>query len=428
MREPRHVPASSLKFFVQALAVGSVLLVPVAYAQTYTVLHNFTGGADGALPFAGLTMDAAGNLYGTTAGFGRNGCGTVYKLTRHSNAWTFGTLYSFRGLPDACSPQSRVVFGPSGLLYGAAAGGSNEDGAVYKLQPPDHICASISCEWTETVLYSFTDVPDGAYPRGDVVFDSAGNLYGATRNGGSSGYACADDEPCGAVYELTPSPGGWSESIIYSFEGLNDGAFPNGVFLDSTGHLVGTTSFRGNEGQSPWGTVFSLAPNGQGQWTETTLHSFSGGQDGGSPLAGVIADASGGFYGTTSWQGSGAGGTVWQFTSSGLLNILASLTGSGYEPGPEAALTMDAAGNLYGTTAAEGAFNQGSVFKLTPSNGGWTLTTLHSFTGGADGGTPTGQLILDANGNIYGTTVLGGSGGQCSPNAGCGVVFEITPQ
>jgi uncharacterized repeat protein (TIGR03803 family) len=437
MREQRHTPTFSLKLLSFAIAIASLLAVPAARAQTYTVLHNFTGGADGGNPYAGLTADAAGNLYGTasTGGISSscNGCGTVFKLADHSNAWTFSVLYSFRGRPDGYQPEARVVFGPDGLLYGTTVvGGADGSGTVYKLQPLPNICPSISCEWTETVLHSFANAPDGQNPaRGDVVFDSAGNLYGATTTGGNSGN-CANDESCGTVYEVMPSSGGWLESVIYNFEGQNDGAFPNGVMLDSSGDLDGTTNFRG---ANMYGTVFSLTPNGQGQWNETSLYSFSDQQDGGGPLAGVISDGAGGFYGTTSYGGSGNGGTAWQLTSSGsnwLLNILASLNYSGMQgltpQGSAAVLTTDTAGNLYGTTVLDGAYDQGSVFKLTYANGNWTLTTLYNFTGGADGGRPYGQVILDSNGNIYGTTSIGGSSvGQCYQNLGCGVAFEITP-
>jgi uncharacterized repeat protein (TIGR03803 family) len=415
--------------FALAVVVASLLAVPVAHAQTYTVLHNFTGGSDGGNPYAGLTLDAGGNLYGTTSGFATY-CGSVFKLTRRSGSWTFSVPYSFQQYGSPCGPQSRVVFGPDGALYGNTAfGGPEGVGTVYKLQPPANFCPTISCEWTITVLYGFANVPDGAYPAGDVVFDSAGNLYGATSGGGNSGYTCADDSPCGTAFELTPSSEGWTESIIYNFEGGGDGAFPNGVIFDSSGHLDGTTSFRGGNLE---GTVFSLAPNGQGQWKEKTYYSFSGEQDGGAPLAGVTLDGAGGFYGTTSYAGSGGGGTVWHLTPSDgnwLLNTLTSFSysGKGYPPGSAGVLTMDAAGNLYGTTRLDGAYNEGSVFELTFSDGGWTLTTLYSFTGGSDGGQPYGQVVIDASGNMYGTASIGGSAGQCYQDLGMSEAYPASP-
>jgi uncharacterized repeat protein (TIGR03803 family) len=425
---------NGLSGFASALfIILALLFVQCMNAQTFTVLHNFTGGVDGANPFAGLTPDAGGNFYGTTGFGGRGGAGTVLKLTHQNSAWILTTLYSF-SRTDGYVPIARVVFGPGGALYGTTeSGGENGDGTVFKLQPLGHNCPTTSCQWTETILHNFTGDPDGAAPAsGDIVFDSSGNLYGATLSGGTSGPTCADDSPCGTAYELARGQNGWSEAVIWNFEGGGDGAFPNGVIIDNSGNLYGTTNFRG---ANSYGTVFSLVPNGHGGWTESTLYSFSGGADGGGPRAGVISDGSGGFLGSTSYGGSGNGGTVFQLSSSGgnwLLNPLSSFNYSGTlgltPPGPGASLVMDANGNLYGTTALAGAFSQGSVFKLTPSNGGWTLTTLHDFTGGADGGQPLGQLVLDASGNIFGTASVGGSSvGNCNQGLGCGVIFEMAP-
>jgi uncharacterized repeat protein (TIGR03803 family) len=411
--------------------VGWMLSTSVA-AQTFSVLHNFSGGGDGANPIAGPTLDAGGNLYGTTFDDGAAGLGTAFKLTHRNSAWILTTLHSFGDYPDGEYPTARVVFGPGGALYGTTLeGGRDGVGTVFKLQPRINVCPTVSCPWTETMLYSFKNVPDAAYPAyGDVVFDAAGNLYGAA-GGGTSGYTCADDSPCGTVYELMRVQNGWNESVIWNFEGDDDGAFPNGVIVDSSGSVYGTTSFRGVNVR---GTVFSLTSNGQG-WAENSLYSFSGGSDGAAPEAGVISDGAGGFFGTTGYDGSGNGGTVFQLSSLGgnwLLNTLTSFNFSGTlgvtPPGPQGVLVMDANGNLYGATTLAGAYNQGSVFKMTPSGGGWTLTTLHDFTGGADGGQPVGQVVLDASGNIFGTASVGGSSvGSCYQGLGCGVVFEIIP-
>ncbi len=408
--------------------VGGILSISAA-AQTFTVLHNFSGGGDGANPYAGPTLDVGGNLYGTTF-YGGAGRGVVFKLTFRNSAWVLTNLHSFGHDPDGALPTARVVFGPGGALFGTTLeGGQDGAGTVFKLQPPTNVCPSVSCPWTETMLYSFKNVPDAAYPAyGDVVFDANGNLYGAA-GGGTSGYACADDSPCGTVYELMRVQNGWNESVIWNLEGGDDGAFPNGVVVDRSGTLYGTTSFRG---ANTWGTVFSLTSNGQG-WVENSLYSFSGGSDGARPGASVISDDAGGFFGTTAYDGSGNGGTAFQLSYSGgnwLLNTLTSFNFSGTlgltPPGPQGVLVKDANGNLYGTTTLAGAYNQGSVFKLAPSDGGWTLTTLHDFTGGADGGQPIGQVVVDASGNIFGTASVGGSSvGSCY--LGCGVVFEITP-
>jgi uncharacterized repeat protein (TIGR03803 family) len=420
--------------FASALFIALTLLfVQGANGQTFTVVHNFTGGSDGANPYAGLTPDAFGNFYGTTGLGGHGGSGTVLKLSRRNSEWILTTLYSFGGTPDGYLPTARVVFGPDGALYGTTeAGGEDNQGTVFKLQPSPRNCPTASCPWKETILHSFAGAPDGSGPSsGDIVFDSSRNIYGATLSGGTSFPDCANDSSCGTVYQLARGQNGWSEAVIWNFVGEEDGAFPNGVIAGNSGILYGTTNFRG---ANSWGTVFSLLPNGNGGWTESTLYSFSGAADGGGPEAEVISDGSGGFLGSTSSGGFGHGGTVFHLSSSGgnwLLNTLSSFNYSGTlgltPPGPNAGLVMDADGNLYGTTALAGAHNQGSVFMLTPSNGGWTLTTLHDFTGGADGGQPLGQVVLDASGNIFGTASVGGSSiGSCFQGLGCGTIFEIT--
>jgi len=420
---------ATLMFALLALSV-------FASAQQFTVLHNFSGGGDGAYPYAGVTLDAAGGLYGTTTQGGVsgacNGCGTIYKLAHRGSGWVLTTLYTFHG-QDGANPQSRVTFGPGGALFGTTDSGGQLYGTVFKLQPPSSICPSVACAWSLTTLHSFTNDPDGARPAAaDLAFDSAGNIYGATNTGGNTGFVCADDEPCGAVYKMTRSGNTWTESVVYNFQGESDGAFPNGVTLDSAGNLFGTTIFRGDQVE---GTVFVLTPNGHGGFTEESLYSFSGGLDGAEPWGTAILDGSGGYFGTTSWGGSGNGGTVWHLHSSGgnwTLDTLASFSYSGQldvpPPGSTAALTMDAAGNLYGTTRLDGAFSQGSVFKLTHSGSGWTLTTLHDFTGAADGGQPFGQVSIDANGNLFGTASIGGNTvgtPSCYRGLGCGVVWEI---
>lgn len=263
----------------------------------------------------------------------------------------------------------------------------------------------------------------------DLSFDSSGAIYGATQTGGVSGFTCADDEPCGTIYMLSRTDNVWTETVMYSFFGGIDGAFPNGFTLDSTGTGgFGTTNFRG---QNSFGTVFVMTSDGRGGFASQTLYSFTGGLAGAEPLGNAISDGAHGYFGTTASGGSGNGGTAWHLhpvNGSFVFDTLASFsyTGQGNAPGPASVLTMDSAGNLYGTTVLSGAFGQGSVFKLSPSGGGWTLTTLHDFTGGADGGQPWGQVSLDANGNLYGTASIGGSTvGSCYQGLGCGVVWQI---
>ncbi len=407
--------------------VWALLFVQGANAQTFSVLHAFSGAADGANPYAGLTLDRGGNLYGTTYAGGTNcqpnGCGTVFKMSSRGSGWFFTALYSFQGMGLGTEPRAPVIFGPDGALYGTALGGSSGAGIVFRLTPRPYVCPVSSCPWIATILYQFNGT-DGSWPSQDpVIFDSAGNLYGANETGGQGG--CLDGT-CGTVYELTKSGGVWTESRLYKFSGNDDGAYPNGVILDVAGNLFGTTLYLGPVGL---GTAFKLTPENGGLWSETTLYSF--GMDGGSPSAGPIFDSSGDLFGTSSYGGAQRGGTVWQLSPSGgswLLNTLYSFyyPGNASPVGPYAKLTMDAEGNLYGTTYGDGAYGYGNVFKLTATNGAWTYSSLHDFTGGTDGGAPISQVTLDGVGNLYGTTTIGGTVTATCPD-GCGVVWEITP-
>jgi uncharacterized repeat protein (TIGR03803 family) len=405
---------ASLRTTVSALVFmfALVFIAPrPALAQSFAVLHSFSG-QDGAAPFAGLTMDKAGNLYGTTYRGGTHGYGTVFKLVRKNSSWVLMPLYSFQNVPDGARSAARVVFGPDGSLYGTTIYGGQGCrgigcGTVFRLTPPATFCRAVLCPWTETVLYRFGGL-DGASPYAEVVFDQAGNLYGTTYGGG------ADEQ--GLVYELVPSGGGWSERVLYSFTGGADGASPlAGLIFDEVGNLYGTASAGGL-----YGTVYKLTRSGS-IWTEDTLYGFQNESNGGAPSGGLIFDQLGRLYGTATYGGSGNGGTVFQLTPSDgtwTFNLVYALAGNN-DPGPMASLTLDAAGNLYGTTYQDGAYGFGAVFKLTPSGGGWTYTSLHDFTG-SDGWASESNVTIDATGNLYGTAAGGGANGD-------GVIWEITP-
>jgi uncharacterized repeat protein (TIGR03803 family) len=437
-------PAAPSALAMVIVFVLPVLLTPSAQAQTYRVIHNFTGGnggRDGAIPENGLTRDNAGNLYGTTLHGGNgpctgddglSGCGTVFQLKHVGSGWIFNPIYDFVGGSDGAGPWGRVIFGPDGSLYGTTTAGGEGDcqaygysgcGTVYRLSPPAHMCAAFSCPWTETTLYRFSGSLTGVLPNDTVVFDQSGSLYGTTYYGGLGR---------GVVYKLTPSGGGWTESVIYNFGSGGDAGGPlTGLTIDHAGNLYGTTNGGGSYG---YGTVYGLTPSGSG-WVETVLYSFQNGSDGGGSAAGLILDHSGNLYSATALGGAGGGGVVFELTPSDggwVFNLLYALSGSGsgpYESGPSDILAMDAAGNLYGATQGDPSMgNYGAVFKLTPSGGGWTYTALHVFAGGSDGSRPRSNVVFDANGNLYGTTSFGGTGsctGGLSP--GCGVVFQITP-
>jgi len=412
------------------LFVLTIISTCAVQAQTFSVIHTFTGGGDGANPAAGLTLDGGGHLYGTTYFGGHDrgnctgtGCGTVYKLS-YKSEWIFTRLYPFTGTGDGSNPNSKVVIGSDATLYGSTDLGNN----VYNLKPPPTSPPSANASWTIRLVYQFGSVGDGNHPRGSLAFAAGRTIYGTTYSGGGNWNLCGGTG-CGRVYELTPSEGGWTETPLYDFTGQADGSYPaGGVIFDHSGNLYGTAS---QGGPSQFGVVFELT-NSSG-WQENTLYGFQGGSDGAFPLAGLIFDQSGNLYGATSSGGAANGGTVFSLTlvsGNWTSNLLSSLDGSSGSTGPMNSLIMDSAGNLYGTTYSDGAFGFGNVFELTLSGGNWTYTSLYDFTGGSDGAYPVGGVTLDANGNLFGTTYAGGSTGSfCDVNFShqCGVVFEITP-
>jgi uncharacterized repeat protein (TIGR03803 family) len=387
-----------------------------AQAQTLSVLHNFTGQFDGAAPLSGLTMSADGDLYGTTSAGGIHGFGNVYRIAHSGGNWSFSSVYSFQGWTqfslDGGSPYSRVTIGPDGALYGTTRIGGNGSGCRQL-----HGCGTIytlrltpSGVWTEKMIFQF-GFENGENPYyGDVVFDQAGNLYGSTRNGG--------DNAMGVVYKLAPRQGNWIESVIYSFNGLDGGTPLAGPSIDVSGNMYGTASVGGTYG---WGTVYRLSPS-NATWSATVLHNFQGGSEGMIPAANVLLDAADNLYGATEAGSDAGGGSAFELArlaEGWNLATLAAFPGS-QSGGSFRTLAMDNSGNLYGTTAADGVHQLGSIFKLARTLDGWAYQSLHDFTGGSDGGYPYGTLSFDAAGNIYGTASSGGTYGN-------GIVFELTP-
>jgi uncharacterized repeat protein (TIGR03803 family) len=403
-----------------AYGIAAISIVPAAQAQSFTLLHAFSGPQDGDVPQGGPVMDRAGNLYGTTTMGGRDGFGTVYKLSRAGAGWILTNLYTFSGGTDGGSPFGPVTFGPDGTLYGTTAeGGANRLGTVFNLRPPATVCHATQCPWVETVIHSFSG-SDGFSPEyGGLIFDAAGNIYGTAAGGG---IGCRSG--CGLVYKLTKSCSSWTENVLYFFTGGSDGETPyGGVAFDRAGNLYGSTFYGGTNGS---GTLFQLTNTGAA-WTETTLQAFSGsGDQGGNPYAGPVLDQQGNLYGTTSDGGSLNGGTVYQLQPSGdgnwTLNVLYSFDELGK---PFDTPTLDTAGNLYATTS-QGGNGVGSVIKLTRGSDGWSYTELYDFPDDfSNGYAPVGSVVLDSSGNIYGTTALGGNQTNNCPDGGCGVVFEI---
>jgi uncharacterized repeat protein (TIGR03803 family) len=386
-------------------------------ANQYKVLHNFVyANGDGYAPEATLVFDRKGNLYGTTVAGGiacePPGCGIVFELSPESNGnWNENALHEF-DRSDGSFPASPLTFDGSGNLYGSTAyGGSAGNGTVFELTP------RTNGVWNAIVLHSFTGGLDGGNPLSGIALDAYGHLYGTASAGGLN--------LGGVAFSLTDGslPGA---SVLHSFGGIDDGAQPSGSMAsDGSGHYYGTT-WAG--GAYQLGSVFELARNPiSGSWTETLVYSFAG-RDGTNPYGGVILDAAGNLYGTTWSGGAYGGGAVFALRpnpdGTWTESLLHSFTGGDDGGSPYAGVTLDLFGNLYGTTNSGGTGRHGTVYRLTSMpNGTWAETVLYSFTGRLDGGWPVGGVVLDDQGNVYGTTVMGGIGGIEEG----GVVFEITP-
>jgi uncharacterized repeat protein (TIGR03803 family) len=385
------------------------------------LLYSFSDASDGASPVGGLIMDGSGNLYGTALSGGPSKHGTVFVLEpTGSGSYTESILYTFTGGSDGGAPVGGMIRDSSGNLYGTtSSGGGSNVGTVFELVPNG------SGGYTESILHDFTGSSDGANPVGRLLMDSGGNLYGTTEFGGSNN--------TGTVFKLSPSAGGYTESILYSFAGGSDAANPvAGLAIDGTGNLYGTTAYGGSGGgiSSPsYGTVFELASNGTGGYTESVLYRFTGGSDGANPFGALIMDSAGNLYGTTQYGGGSQNeGAVFKLAPNGsgeyTESVVYSFSGGSDGANPLATLILDTAGNMYGTTqAGGGSNNSGTVFMLSPNgSGGYAESVLYSFTGGSDGSLPTAGLIMDSTGNIYGTAAYSGSDGL-----GYGTVFEIYP-
>jgi len=441
------------------------LIVPASAEWKEKVLYSFQGGTnDGAVPAGGVVFDNQGNLYGATTGGGP--AGTVFQLrppAQNGDPWTETLIYQFQGegSKDGSAPNGGLIIDAAGNLYGVTAYGGAGDclllgakvgcGTVYQISPPKQKGGA----WTRTILYSFPTAKQGYLPNGNLVFDSAGNLYGATVFGGTRGTTCDNfyGGQCGVIFELSPPKqkgGKWTEKLLYEFAGVEaghsfgDGASPNGgLVLDGKGLVYGTTYYGGNnvKGECQGGTagtgcgiVFELTPPSQkgGKWTKKVLHQFDG-RDGANSSAGLAFNGNGNVFGTT-FAGPNGSGLVFELRKPSTrvhswTEIVLHVFSDGNDgAGPAAGVIFDPSGDLYGTTAtATNRSAQGNVFRIRPParrSGSWTFGVLYTFTGNPDGAQPSSPLVLDQSGNIYGTTMDGGTGTGCGYGA-CGTVFEV---
>jgi uncharacterized repeat protein (TIGR03803 family) len=399
-----------------------------------TTLYAFTGNADGAVPYGGVVLDPAGNVYGTTTNggdfggenCGTAGCGVVFKIDPRGHE---SLLHSFTGpSADGANPTEGVTRDSAGRLYGLTTFFLS----LYELQPSATFCAEVPCPWNESLLYNSEIGQLVGYPTGIPVLD-AGNVY-ATSNTGGSGTNC---NICGFVFKVDPQG---VETVIYNFQGGSDGAIPTGPLLLLDGSLYGTTVTGGGAGgceNGGCGTVYKIDANGN----ESVLYSFTGGNDGLTPYSGVIADEQGNLYGTTPVGGQHSStcndgcGVVFELSpnqNGWTESLLYSFQGGADGANPYGGLLRDSQGNFYGTTSSGGVSQYGpyigTVYKLDSAG---NKTTLWNFTGGTDGDEPEwGSLVMDQQGNLYGTTSFGGDLSATNPacmEIGCGVVFKLTP-
>jgi uncharacterized repeat protein (TIGR03803 family) len=415
------VSKSILQTAKAMLMMAAVFLPMAAAAQsggeadTNRVLYGFKGQPDGALPIAGVIRDENGNLYGTTELGGTAtcsgpfpGCGTVFMVDPGGKETV---LHTFAGHPtDGSYPSASLIQDANGNLYGTTdEGGTSGFGTVFKLDT----------NGKETVLYSFTGGADGAFPRGSLIQDANGNLYG-TSSGNSTNCAIG----CGTVFKLDTAG---TLTVLYTFTGPDGDAPVAGLTMDAAGTLYGTTSRGGAFCNGGCGVVFKLDPSGK----ETVLHSFKDSPDGAFPVGDLILDVAGSLYGTTSGGGYNhrycnfGCGTIFKLAPSGKETVLYRFPALYTGVHPSGSVILDTAGNLYGTTDAGGdtkfcgEVGCGVVFKLSKAA---KLTVLRRFSPGS-GSYPAPTLVRDPSGAFYGTAAVGGQFTGCS----CGVVFKLTP-
>ena len=392
-----------------AVSVQLLIAARPAHGQTEKVLYSFGGYlGDGSYPVAGLVFDTNGNLYGTTLTGGEYSVGTVFEITSDDAE---KVLYSFGGYPgDGYYPEAALVFDTDDNLYSTTdQGGAYAKGTVFEITPAG----------TEKVLHSFEGAPgDGYGTYAGLVFDTQGNLYGTTELGGENGYFGE-----GTVFEIAPDG---TEKVLYSFGSQSgDGLYPDaGLVFDTQGNLYGTTD---QGGLYSYGTVFELTSTG----AEKVLHSFpTQSKDGYCGCAGLAFDTQGNLYGTTYRGGKYYSGTVFEITGKHGKEKVLHTFGRRSRDGvyPAAALVVDNEGNLYGTTQQGGKYGYGTVFEITAAGkNGRKKKILYAFGAqSGDGQYPAAGLVFDTKGNLYGTTYRGGDL-ACGEGYGCGTVFEVTP-
>ena len=449
---PKILQTTTIARLIPLLAVAIVLPCQAA-TPALTTLYNFTDLQDGGFPEAGLAMATTGVLYGTTT-TGQYGWGSVFELIPSTGgaSWTEATIYDFTGGADGGNPVAGLVIGKNEVMYGTTySGGAHGYGTVFQVMPTG------GGVWAQKVLYSFAGGNDGAYPSAALALTSTGVLYGTTYGGGSAGFGTAFElipAQSGWTEKVLYTFLGGSDganplsNLLLASTGSLYGTTSQGGSVTITNNPP-TCTTEDPCVYSNWGTVFELTPTGGGVWTETLLYTFLGTTDGGSPESGLNMGKSGALYGNTFWGGNLSACTVGDYLQGcGTVFQLLPPTGtgttwkesvlyafSGHTPDgshPYGNMALNSSGELFGTTFSGGAnvtvcFPEsytgcGSIFSVKPPatpGGKWTKANIIVFPGSPGGGAPNG-VILSKGGSLYGTTIEGGADG------GYGTVFQMT--
>jgi uncharacterized repeat protein (TIGR03803 family) len=415
MSDDQNSGGKSMRRKALVMAAVTLLLAASAWASSDSIVYSFNAyTGDGYYPEGGLIADSKGNLYGTTT-YGGAGYGTVFELKHSTKGWTETLLHTFiAGVNDGAYPeQNSLVFDKAGNLYGASyQGGTFNYGTIFRL-------TLSGGKWNETILHNFAGYPhDGTYPVSTLVFDAAGHMYGTTYQGGSHNY--------GSAFQMTLTNGKWALKTIHSFPAGNGGDYPiGGLVVGKNGYFYGVTQYGGATFNA--GTAYRLF-QARGVWVSQVVYFFAGGAGGTNPFSGLTGDAAGNLFGTTYTGGNSNLGTVYELKA-GANNKYSHIVLSSFKGGNTdgeypytAPLLLDSKGNIYGTTYQGGSqYNQGSVFKLTLSGGKYKESLIHPFqdVSNNDGANPRAGLTL-VNGKLYGTTLYGGA-------HAAGTVFSVAP-
>jgi uncharacterized repeat protein (TIGR03803 family) len=399
---------------VLTISVAVAILACAAWAAGPQIIYNFGGDADGEYIDSDLVIDGAGNLYGTSVQGGDFGSGTVFQLAPSGNGWTHTVLYSFTGGADGGEPYKGVTVDSQGTLYGTAVTGGG--GSCEGGCGVAYKLTNSGGVWTQTVIHTFSGGDDGSGPGSGLTLGPNGTLYGMTPTGGANSQ--------GVIFLLRPmSSGNWQLRAIHAFTGGDDGAGGSaGRLLLSKGVFYGVTTVGGANGK---GIVFQLTHK-TGGWQFTTLYAFKGQPDAGFPYGGLAFDSHGNLYGTTYYDGANNLGSVYQLArladGTWKESVLYSFKGGKDGSNSISNVVFDKTGALYSTTSAGGAScDCGVIFKLTPGvNGKWKESVTYRFQGAPDGGFVYNGMVGDSAGNFYGATVHGGTGDD-------GAIYKFTP-